>query len=413
MVQQHLWMKPMRHKMKVGMMAVTYVFSTLSHASFIETTMGTAIVNDATAAYFNPAALSMLKTPQIIPLGTIARFTTNFTGQTTAVATGLTAYGSTDTTSYYYSPSFYMGVPLSQNRVILGFAAVSNFANRNPEENSILRYVQSGNTIQDYDFVPSIGVKINDSFSVGGGVNFSYTTFHLHPIVGFPGTNIPDGQSNNNSDGSGIGANAGFLLRPTSNILIGFNYRTVTTYRERGKSTFNSTPELVSNNYHFQFRTPARSVLSVSEKMTPNTSIIATIQYIQWSIIRNGYIYNIATLRGMTPTILNAIVPYYLHNTWAFTLGGNYRFKPNWIIRIASTYNQSPDSGYYQISNGDSISLGGSLGYDVNKAITLDGSYAHAFQQNQNININGNRFVIKGTNQAARDVVSLKITFNL
>lgn len=403
----------MRNKSKATVIVITYLFSTLSHASFIETTMGTAIVNDATAAYFNPAALVMLKNSQIIPLGTVARFNTKFTGQTTSVATGLTGYGSTDTTSYYYSPSFYIGVPLPQNRVILGFAAVSNFANRNPEENSILRYVQSSNTIQDYDFVPSIGVKINEYLALGGGINFSYTDFHLHPIVGFPGTNIPDGQSNNNSDGSGIGANVGFLLRPTNHTLIGFNYRTVTTYRESGKSTFNSTPKLVSNNYHFQFRTPARSVLSVSEKITANTNIITTIQYIQWDVIRNGYIYNFATLKGLTPTIVNAIVPYYFHNTWALTIGGNYRFKPNWIIRVASTYNQSPDSGYYQISNGDSISLGGSLGYDVNKVITLDGSYAHAFIQNKSININGNRFLIKGTNQADRDVVSLKVTFNI
>jgi len=35
------------------------------HASFIESTVGTAVVNDATAAYHNPAALLLLKNSQL------------------------------------------------------------------------------------------------------------------------------------------------------------------------------------------------------------------------------------------------------------------------------------------------------------------------------------------------------------
>src|SRR5688572_27947544 len=83
------------------------VWSLPSYASFIETTMGTAVVNDATAAYFYPSALILLKNTQIIPLGTAARFRTHFTGQTTAVSTGFVQSGSSHSESDYYSPSFY------------------------------------------------------------------------------------------------------------------------------------------------------------------------------------------------------------------------------------------------------------------------------------------------------------------
>jgi long-chain fatty acid transport protein len=94
-------------------------------------------------------------------------------------------------------------------------------------------------------------------------------------------------------------------------------------------------------------------------------------------------------------------------------VGGNYRFSPNWVARVAGTFNQSPDDGYYQISTGNSYILGGSLAYQLTKSIIIDGSYAHAFIQNQNINIKGGRLLIAGSNQGSRDVISLKLTFNV
>ena len=43
------------------------------HASFIEQTLGTAVVMDATAVYFNPAALAAIPKTQLITQGTLAR----------------------------------------------------------------------------------------------------------------------------------------------------------------------------------------------------------------------------------------------------------------------------------------------------------------------------------------------------
>lgn len=383
-----------------------------AQASYIETTMGTAVVNDATAAYFNPAALTLLKGAQIIPLGTVARYQTQFSGSTMAVPTGFKSVGSSNSTSYYYSPSLYAGMPIN-SRIVVGFAAVTNFASRNPEDSSILRYIQSSNTIQDYDFVPAIGVKLNDVFALGAGVNFSYTNFHLQPIVGFPGSNIADSQGNNRTDGSGIGANAGFLFRPATNTLIGFDYRTLTTYRQSGSSSISGPSSITSNRYHYELRTPGRGTMSVNHWITPLFAVIGTIQRIQWGVIKNMQVYNVAALSGSTAVVTNGSIPYHLRDTWVLTLGGNYKFKPNWVARVAATYNQSPHNGHYQISTGDSYILGLSLGYDINPSIKLDGGYAHAFIQDQNININGARFLINGKNTASRDVVSLKLTMTM
>ncbi len=387
-------------------------YSLTLHASFIESTIGAAVVNDATAAYYNPAALTLLQNPQLITLGSIAYFRTHFTGQAIQSTTGFTQAGSSSTDKNYFLPSLYLGMP-TKNNVTLGLAIISNFFNSNIEENSILRYVQSSNSIQGVDLVPAIGVKINEYLSLGAGINISYANCILQPIYGFPSLNIPDSQSRNEASGISLGGDVGFLLKPVQSTLIGFNYHSAVTYRLSGKSIVEGNPEVISNNYFFHIWTPASSVVSINYLATPNLGFISTIRRIQWSIFNNININGIAARIGYQPIILNATVPYHFHDAWVLTLGGQYRITPKWILRVAGTYNQSPGNNNYQISNGDSLILGASMGYEINKNIIIDGSYAHAFIQNENIRIAGSRNIVNGVNTGSRDALSLKLTFNL
>lgn len=388
------------------------LFPLTLHASFIESTIGTAVVNDATATYYNPAALTLLANPQMIALGSLANFNSTFTGQAVQSRTGFTQSGTSSSQTHYYLPSFYLGIPTA-DKVTLGLAVVSNIFNRNLEENSILRYVQSSNRIQGIDVVPAVGIKLNEFFSIGAAINLSYANFLLQPIVGLPSLNIPDSQSRNESDGSGIGGDIGFLLKPSPSTLIGFNYRSSVTYRLSGKSVLEVNPEVISNHYYFNFWTPGRSVLSINHFITPRLGFITTIQRIQWSLFKEVSIHGIATQIGSRAVILDANIPYHLHDSWLLTLGSHYRLSPKWVIRIAGSYSQSPGNSHYQISNGDSFILGASMGYEICKNIIIDGSYAHAFIKNQDIHITSLRNVINGVNKGFRDAISLKLTFNL
>lgn len=388
------------------------LFPLTLHASFIESTLGTAVVNDASATYYNPAGLTLLKTSQFIALGSISDLHTHFTGQFIQSGTGFTQSGSSDASTHYYLPSFYLGMP-TKGKITLGLAVVSNFFDRNVGENSILRYTQSSNNVQNFDLVPAMGIKINECLSVGMGINFSYAHFLLQPISGFPSLNIPDSQSRNECNGTGLGGDIGIILKPSPSTILGFNYRSAITYRLHGKSILEGNPELISNAYSFNFWTPARSVFSINHFVTRNLGFIGTIQYIQWNIFKEINIHGIATQINSQPMILNADVPYHFHNTWLFTVGTHYRVTKKWVVRIASSYTQSPETGNYQLSTGDSITVGASTGYEITKNIILDGSYAHAFIRNKNINITNNRNVVTGTNKASVDGCSLKLTFNV
>lgn len=384
----------------------------VSKASFIESTMGAAVVNDATATYYNPAALTLLENIQIIALGSAAQSHSQFTGEVTQ-SNGFSQSGVSQSQSNYFLPSGYLGVPLS-DRFFFGLAVLANNFNRDGDQNSILRYVMSDNNVQDIDLVPAMGIKLNDYLSVGAGLNYSQASFHFTPIFGFPNSDNPDAQSNNKATASAWGGDIGLLIKPFTSTQIGLNYRSSMTYRFNGTSQLENNPALMSNNFSFDYWTPARYVLSVNQFLSRAFGLIGTLQWIKWDIYNTVNANGIAAQIGPKPVILsNVTIPLHYQNAWIYTLGGYYRLSTKWIIRTAGSYVESPGNPNYQIVQGSNIILGASIGYKLSKAISIDAGYAHAFIQDQTINIQNSINTINGINKGYRDSISLKITTNI
>jgi len=381
------------------------------HASFIEQTLGTAVVMDATAAYFNPGALTAVPKTQLIAQGTLARSQFQFTGSAQQLPFGITESGIATTTTDFSLPSLYMSIPIN-DKFAGGFAVIANDFNSDLEGHSVLRYAQARNHINNIDLVPAVGIKINEFLSIGGNLNLSNAHFIQEPVLGVTRFNVPEGRSLNNSKGTSLGGDFGILIKLAKKTAMGFNYRSAITYHLHGTSTIRGPQVVSSDNYHFKYWTPARSVLSLSHFLNEKVGFIGTIQYLQWSIFKEADVYNFATQSGSTAFINpQAQIKYNFHDSWLLTLGTIYNISSKWVVRVAGTYNQSPANGRFQISTGDSLVVGSSMGYQLMKNFTVNCSYGHAFFKDQNINIMTARNIITGVNQGVNDAVSLRLAF--
>src|SRR5262245_41329094 len=94
------------------------------YASIIESSIGAAVVNDATAYFYNPAALALLKNTQVIGLNSNSKLESQFQGQFEQLNLGITQSGSSITRTHYTLPSFYLAVPTT-HKVTLGLAIIS------------------------------------------------------------------------------------------------------------------------------------------------------------------------------------------------------------------------------------------------------------------------------------------------
>lgn len=380
------------------------------HASFIEQTLGTAVVRDATAVYFNPASLPTIPNMQLIVQGTLARSRSQFTGSAQKLSFDITETGTSTTNSNFSLPSLYINIPINDT-FAGGFAIIANDFNRDLGDQSILRYVQARNQTKDVDLVPALGIKLNEFLSIGGHLNISQAHFIQEPISGITRLNIPESRSLNDSRGRSLGGDFGILIILAKKTALGFNYRSALTYDLHGTST-TTVPQLVSSDhYHFKYWTPARSVLSLSHFLNEKLGWIGTLQYLQWNIFKETSIYNFVTQSGSQAFINpESRINYHFHNGWLVTLGTIYNVSTKGTVRVAGTYNQSPSNGRFQISTGDSLVIGSSMGYQVMKNLTVDCSYGHAFFKKETIHILTRQNMITGINQGSHDSVSLKLT---
>ncbi|MCA0403713.1 MAG: outer membrane protein transport protein [Proteobacteria bacterium] len=389
-----------------------YFFPYTLHASFIESTMGTAVVNDATASYHNPAALILVEKSQLVILGSKASSHSQFIGQSIEIS-GFSQSGISKEHTNYTLPSGYAAFPITK-KLRLGLAILGDNFYSDIDEPSILRYDQSANQIKNIDYIASLGFKLNDYLSLGGGLTYSAARFISHRIIGFPNLDVPDSQSHNRTKGDNYGWNVGFLIKPMKAMLIGFNYRSRVSYQFRGQSEFDGPPAIVSNSFNFNFWTPARSVMTLGYFLRPTLSLINTIQRVQWSTFKNVSMHGLATRIGRNSIVVpTVIIPYHFRDTWVVTLGGIKKITSKWVLRIAGTYSQSPGNGFYRLTSGDDYVLGASTGYQIYKNIILDVGYAHAFTKNQSIDILTQSKRVLGINKGHRDSISLKLTFNI
>lgn len=383
------------------------------HASFIEQTIGTAVVKDATAIYFNPAALTISPHKQFIFLSTLARAQFEFSGSAQKIPFGGSESGSTTTKSNFFLPSMYLSIPINE-RLVAGFAVVANDFNRELDNQPILHYILARNQTNNIDFIPALGIKINQFLSIGGNLNFTYAHLIQEPIAaGIPHLNIPESRSLNDSKANSLGGDFGVLIKLGKKTVLGFNYRSAVTYNLQGSSTITGSQRISSDNYHFKYWTPARSVLTLSHFINEKLGFIGTAQYLQWNIFKKVSVHNFATQAGSQVFIVpKARINYYFHNSWLLTLGTIYQVSPKWVVRVAGTYNQSPSNGRFQIGPGDSLITGFSMGYRLINHLTIDCGYGHAFFKKEPIDIQTSQNIITGINEGAHDAVSLKFTLS-
>lgn len=369
----------------------------------------TAIADDASTNWYNPAGLIRIKNQQIVlgadPVLTDFRFrgtvnnlslinpdTSDLLGPQPVVAQG---------GNPAIVPFFHYATPI--NRCLaFGFSATVPFGlETNYGSDSFVRYSASLTQVKVIDLSASLAFAINDKLSFALGPNWQKLTAELNEYVGaFDPSN--DSLSKNQGTSYAWGYHAGLLYQFTPKTRLGLDYHSKFVHHLYGHSTltgpiangFNGGSQY-SDSFRSTATLPAITSLGIFHSVNNCWDIMGNISYIQWSVFKDLILQNVAGLQNdetMSLVATNSLIvtiPEHYRNSWNYSVGANFHPNEKWILRTGLGYDQSPASDTYrnlQLPDSDRIAIALGGHYQATKTVGFDLGWTHIFAMNTRIN---------------------------
>ena len=399
----------------------------------------TAIAEDASTIYYNPAGLVHISGRQVVLGGTFIaiRNSLDNQGSTPAVRspTPLTFQPTGENgraREYPLLGNAYFSQAISQKwhwglGIGSEFGLMSDYG-----ANWFGRYIVTKAEMQTVTLNPTVAYALSDTVSVGAGISYITANAKLNNVTNFG--IFGDAPTTVDVRDNAWGANVGVLWSPDSQTRIGLAYRSSYRLKLTGSiaTTFPGTPQqqallpaaqqgaLAAANSAVQvdLKLPDTASLGIVHALNDRVELLADLTWTNWSVFKNLQVINSAA--GL-PLVT---VPQQWKDAYRLALGVNIGLAPEWKLRLGAGYDQSPVSNAYRspiIPDADRFVLAVGLQYKPNKDIAIDAGYIHAFVHKISINdaprdALGNRLAGAGTVLAEGkqniDVLGVQVRYN-
>lgn len=377
-----------------------------------------ATIEDASAIYFNPAAMTSLMGNWISLGGTLISPSTDYTSQA--------GIESIKKAQIFSPPNFYAGTHLADKKLAIGFGVYVPFGlGSNWSDTGPFRYEATFTDLKVFNFNPSIAYRFNSAVSIGGGINYeklSVTFDKQNPWSAFGGT--ADGKTHLTGDGTGWGYNLGILISPFEKMKIGISYRSRVHFNINGDveiSNINGAAPLSAFGSS-QFRSdvqlsldlPDTLLVGIAYKLFDRLTVEFDFDWTGWRSF-NQLKFDYADERP--PFLTDTISRKDWRNVLAFRIGIEYLFNESFKLRSGYAFDPDPvpeetfepritDSNRHQLTVGSGYAFG---------RFIVDAAYMAVFFEKRTITNNtvGTPFTnINGTYKSFSHLLGTNISYN-
>lgn len=326
--------------------------------------VGQAVTLDASAAYFNPAAMSFTPSTQLM-LGSQAMIPDiNFKNSSNNTISGKSTGNIGTLTpgmdlflSYHYSPCMQFGLSVTSP-----YGGSLTYNDGWPG-----RYVIQRALFYTINVNPSFAYRFNQWLSIGAGASVEY--MNLKQATALPIKDQVDGQVDLRVDNTSAGVNFGVMIQPSETTRLGLAYRSQIVHNLDGDITFLRLTTTPSTSVKMVM--PQNIIASLSQRITNNITLLAEAGWANWASMQN----TIINVRGFTATI-----PRHWDDTYRAGLGGEVTVSPAIKLLAGVSYDSSPTSTSHRLPDlpmDRQIRVGLGLLYSITKPVTLGLSYEY------------------------------------
>lgn len=304
-----------------------------------------AVAEDASVVASNPALMTQLTKPVVTLSGSYIMPNIDIEGTATNYfVTGASPVytGQNDVAPNAFVPAAYFVLPINELWTF-GFGGFGNFGLKTDYNDRILASTLADETdLVTMNFNPSLAYKVDDSFSVGFGLNLVYADATISSSMPAAAPAPFSGQLLTKLEGDdyGYGWNLGLYYRFSDATQVGFSYRSKVDLTLEGEVDTGIIPQLKPGvpakfDDSVDLTLPALWELALNQKLTDTLSVQASVNRIEWS--------EFDRLRGNTTlgaSILNQEEQW--DDSWAYSLGLTYIATQDITLRAGLKFDESP-----------------------------------------------------------------------
>lgn len=360
---------------------------------------GLATMDDASAAFYNPAGMSFLPNPEVTFGASYGSIKIDFSGiisetnpsTNTLAGTSIpSATGNTRNVLGNLSAAIPIeGLPWG---VSVGFSVTAPYAFETNYENTITTAYATRTYLQAINFNPCISFKLMDNLSVGVGANAQQLKTIFDALAGLLVFSIP---VEYDLEGWAYTWNAGVMYEPYPGTFIGASYRPKLSQEVSGTlrtgsfipSSAGISFDVQSENAKTNIQLPATTSFGFRSAFTDSLTVMGNAVYTQWDVFQEVVLHSDKPIH-LIDFLFDISVPtmvtreFHFENSWLLALGANYQLNTEWTFKGGVAWDETPVQDSYRefrIPDGDRFQLAGGIHYQANPNFSVELAYQHFF----------------------------------
>lgn len=394
---------------------------------------GAASAENASTVFFNPAGLTRIEGTQWVASLHFINPSLKFSDRnSTTAGAPLSGGNGGNAGDLAVIPNFFFAHELN-DKMKFGFGVNTPFGLGTDYETGWQgRYHALKSDLQTLNLNPSLAYKLNDAWSIGGGLSLQYAKAELSNAVDFgticvgllgaaacaPSGTLPqkaDGTTKMSGDSWAWGYNLGLLYAPTAATRYGMAYRSHIDHQLKGDVRFtkpSTLPAPLANSLLFSDSTangdlnlPDSFSLSAFHQVNERWAVMADATWTGWSRFNELRI----RLDNGAP---DSVTPENWNDTHRVSVGALYRQSEAWSFRLGAAFDQSPVSDQYRtarIPDADRTWLAFGAQYRPSRNSRMDIGFTRVYVEDASINsASTTRGNLIGSYQGQSDVLSVQ-----
>ncbi len=387
-----------------------------------------AVVEDASTVYYNPAGMSKLTRPEISVGGAYINIDAKFSNGTRTNPAGTPS--SMEAGAYDHGgnlipassiPFVYYAHPIN-DKLALGFGVFVPFGAHTDYSDNALSGGFAGKTeLTTIDFQPAFSYKVNDTLAIGGGLDIVYAKgtlskqLDLVPYIPNAGLDDYKGYENTFSvegDDVAFGWNLGLMWDITPETTLGVTYRSEVKFTLEGDAEFINKEGVVALVPEMQGQLgcdmttgpascifpvnggtgkvedqaakvpltgPQSATISLAHRFTDKFQLQGGVTWTDWSSFKYFDVIGtepgvISELTGLGDNYIGHIVEKW-SDSYAYAIGGTYTLNDQWLFRAGFAYDEAPVNKNHRtarVPDNDRKWITAGTRYTVNQDMSFD-----------------------------------------